>query len=53
MKKAILIGLVILVAFIGVRVKQATDLAAYATDHGCSWSTTGTNYGDDRDWVCK
>ena len=53
MKKTLIIGLAILAAFIGFRIKQAADLAEYAKVNGCSWSATGTNYGDDRDWVCK
>lgn len=53
MKKILLVSLIIAAAFIGFRIKQATDLANYANINGCSWSATGTNYGDDRDWVCR
>lgn len=53
MKKILIVGLIIVTAFIGVRVKQAMDLAEYAAINGCSWSATGTHYGDNRDWVCK
>lgn len=53
MRKILIVGLVIVAAFIGARIKQVADLAEYAKVNGCSWSATGTSYGDDRDWVCK
>lgn len=54
MKKYIIIAVLLgLVGFIGMRVKQAVDLADYAAVNHCNWMATGTNYGDDRDWICK
>ena len=53
MKKILIVGLIALATFVGFRVKQAADLAEYADINGCSWSATGTSYGDNRDWVCR
>lgn len=51
--KLIILAIVALAGFIGVRIHQAGRMAEYAKNNNCNWVQTGTLYGDDRDWTCK
>lgn len=56
-KKNIVIGALVLVVVLMlgviVNLKRAHDLAVYAITNDCTWTATGTMYGDDRDYICK
>lgn len=51
--KLIILAIVALIGFIGLRIHQAGKIAEYAQNNNCKWTQTGTAYGDNRDWVCK
>lgn len=55
MKTKLLIALVIAMVAMCCAMdwKQAANRNAYAEANNCEWTSTGTAYGDDRDFVCK
>ncbi len=47
----------IIVAMLGISSalsnNQSATMQAYAIENDCTWSHTGTAYGDNRDYICK
>ena len=55
MKEKIIIGGLILLAFVGIALIQGhrnRRMKEYAKANNCTWSATGSMYGDDRDFIC-
>ncbi len=50
---AIVVAVAVVMLGVIVNLKRAWDLHEYAMTNNCTWTSTGTAYGDDRDWVCK
>lgn len=50
---AIMVAVAVVMLGVIVNLKRAWDLHEYAMANNCTWTATGTAYGDDRDWVCK
>lgn len=55
--KNILIAILIIVviALVGVirSLNTENNMIKYAAANNCTWSWSGTLYGDDRDYICK
>lgn len=49
----ILAGIIVVLLGVVINLKRACDLRLYAIANECTWVSTGTSYGDDRDYVCK
>lgn len=45
-------AIVILLGVI-LNLKRAYSLREYSIAHNCEWIYQNTNYGDDRDYICK
>lgn len=56
-KRIAVIGFIVIISIvtfgIWIECKRNAEFEQYATAHNCKWVWQGTNYGDNRDYICK